>query len=67
LLLSDGIVEARAADGPMFGIGRTLEVVQAHHHEPPGEIIAALLHQVRKWSGSAQADDMTVIVIKVGG
>jgi PAS domain S-box-containing protein len=67
LLLSDGIVEARAADGPMFGIGRTLEVVQAHRHEPPGEIITTLLHQVRKWSGSAQGDDMTAIVIKVGG
>jgi phosphoserine phosphatase len=67
LLLSDGIVEAHVRDGPLFGIGRTLEVVQAHRHEPPGEIIAALLHQVRKWSGCAQADDMTVIVIKVGG
>jgi sigma-B regulation protein RsbU (phosphoserine phosphatase) len=29
LLLSDGIVEARMRDGPLFGIGRTLEVVQA--------------------------------------
>jgi PAS domain S-box-containing protein len=67
LLLSDGIVEARVRDGRLFGIDRTLEVVQAHRHEPPGEIIAALLHQVRKWSGSAQADDMTAIVIKVGG
>jgi serine phosphatase RsbU (regulator of sigma subunit) len=66
-LLSDGIVEAPAGDGPPFGIGRTLEVVRAHRHEPPGEIIAALMHQVREWSGSAQADDMTAIVIKVGG
>jgi PAS domain S-box-containing protein len=66
-LLSDGIVEASAGDGPLFGIGRTLEVVRAHRHEPPGEIIAALMHQVREWSGSAQADDMTAIIIKVGG
>ena len=66
-LLSDGIVEAPAGDGPQFGIGRALEVVRAHRHEPPGEIIAALMHQVREWSGSAQADDMTAIVIKVGG
>ena len=49
-----------------FGIGRTLKVAQACRHEPPGEIIAALMHQVREWSGSAQADDMTAIVIKVG-
>jgi serine phosphatase RsbU (regulator of sigma subunit) len=66
-LLSDGIVEAPAGDGPLFGMGRTLEVVRAHRHEPPGDIIAALMHQVREWSGSAQADDRTAIVIKVGG
>jgi PAS domain S-box-containing protein len=66
-LLSDGIVEAPAGDGPLFGIGRTLELVRAHRHEPPGEILAALLHEVREWSGSVQTDDMTAIVIKVGG
>jgi serine phosphatase RsbU (regulator of sigma subunit) len=66
-LLSDGIIEATSRDGLQFGIGRTLKVVQARRHEPPGEIIAALMHQVREWSGSAQADDMTAIVIKVGG
>jgi serine phosphatase RsbU (regulator of sigma subunit) len=65
-LLSDGIVEAGAGDGPLFGIGRTLEVVRAHRHEPPGEIIAALMHQVREWSQSAQPDDMTAIVLKTG-
>jgi sigma-B regulation protein RsbU (phosphoserine phosphatase) len=66
-LLSDGIVEAPAGDGPLFGIGRTLEVVRAHRHERPGEIIAALMHQVREWSRCSQTDDMTAIVIKVGG
>src|SRR5262249_15506238 len=66
-LLSDGITEAHSGPGSLFGIGRALEVVRTHRREPPGEIIAALLHQVREWSGSAQADDMTAIVIKVGG
>src|SRR5262249_25409153 len=67
LLLSDGIVEAPARDGPLFGIERTLEVVRAHRHEPPREIIAALLREVRESSRSAQSDDMTAIVIKVEG
>jgi serine phosphatase RsbU (regulator of sigma subunit) len=66
-LLSDGIVEASSGAGSPFGIGRALEVIRAHRHEEPGEIIAALLHHVREWSGSAQVDDMTAIVIKVGG
>src|SRR5262249_30232109 len=66
-LLSDGIVEAHAGDGPLFGIGRTLEVPGTHRHEPPADIVAALMQEVREWSGSAPADDMTAIVIKVGG
>jgi PAS domain S-box-containing protein len=66
-LLSDGIVEASPGDGPLFGMERTLKVVRAHRHQPAGEIITALLRHVREWAGSAQADDMTAIVIKVGG
>lgn len=66
-MFSDGIVEAHSGAGSLFGVGRALEVVRAHRHEPPDEIIAALLDQVCKWSESAQQDDMTAIVIKVGG
>jgi serine phosphatase RsbU (regulator of sigma subunit) len=66
-LLSDGIIEAPMGDGPQFSIGRTLEVVREHRQEPASEIIAALMHQVREWSQSTQADDMTAIIIKVGG
>jgi PAS domain S-box-containing protein len=65
-LLSDGIIEAPMGDGPQFGIGRTLEVVRAHRHKSPGEIIATLMYQVREWSRSTQVDDMTAIIIKVG-
>jgi serine phosphatase RsbU (regulator of sigma subunit) len=67
LLLSDGIVEARSGDGRPFGIGRTLKVVQARRHEPPADIIAALVQEVRAWSGGALADDMTAIILKTGG
>ncbi len=63
--LSDGIVEAASGTGAAFGICRALEVVGERRHEPPGEIVAALLSQVREWSQSAPADDMTAVVIKV--
>jgi len=67
-LLSDGIVEAPSGDGSLFGIARALEVVRAHRHHSPDELIAALLHQVRGWSESAQqVDDITAMIIKVGG
>src|SRR5262249_33051275 len=63
LLRSGGIVEAPSEAGSHFGIGRALEVVRAHRHLPPGDIIAALMHQVCEWSQSAPEDDMTAIVI----
>jgi serine phosphatase RsbU (regulator of sigma subunit) len=66
-LLSDGIVEAPSADGSPFNLDRALNVVRAHRDYPPGELIAALLNQVREWSQSALADDMTAVVIKVQG
>ncbi|MCI0379167.1 MAG: SpoIIE family protein phosphatase [Gemmataceae bacterium] len=66
-LLSDGIVEAPSGAGALFGIDRVHDVVRVHRHEPPGEIIAALFHQVREWSPGVQEDDMTAIVIEVGG
>src|SRR5262249_1090507 len=57
ILLSDGIVEARSGDRRQFGIGRALEVVRAHRHDPSGDVIAALVEEVRAWShGSRQAD-----------
>ena len=66
-LLSDGIVEATSGDGPQFGIGRALEVVRAHRHEPPGDIVAALVQEVRAWSQGRPADDMTAIVMTNSG
>jgi serine phosphatase RsbU (regulator of sigma subunit) len=67
LLLSDGIVEARSSDGPQFGIGRALKVVQALRHERPADIVAALAHEVRAWSEGAPADDMAAIILQTRG
>jgi sigma-B regulation protein RsbU (phosphoserine phosphatase) len=67
LLLSDGIIEATSGAGPQFGIERALEVVRADRHEPAGDIVAALVQEVRAWSQSPPTDDMTVIVMKTAG
>ncbi len=42
LLLTDGLVEAVAADKQRFGVGRALETIQEHRERPAAEIIAAL-------------------------
>ena len=64
LLLTDGVVEAFAPGGGVFGSDRALEVARRHRHEPPDAVAAALLGAVREFSGPAQADDQTVVVIR---
>jgi serine phosphatase RsbU (regulator of sigma subunit) len=65
LLLTDGIVEARAVDGEMFGIERVHHLMQTHHDCSAREALNALFAAVRGFCGpSAQPDDMTAVVIK---
>ena len=64
LLLTDGIVEAFAPDGGVFGSDRALEVAVRHRHEPAAAVAEALLGAVEAFCGPAQADDQTAVVIK---
>jgi PAS domain S-box-containing protein len=66
-LHTDGVVEALAPDGALFGKERALRLVRRHHGEKPEAIIGALLDGVREFCGGVPTDDMTAIVIKVGG
>jgi sigma-B regulation protein RsbU (phosphoserine phosphatase) len=65
LLLTDGIMEACSPGGPLFGTERALSCVRAHRARPSGEIVAALLDEVRAFSGDRQIDDRTAVVLKV--
>src|SRR5262249_41214360 len=62
-LFTDGVVEAFSADGTPFGLERALDLVRAHRRETPGEIVEALFHAVREFSGDIQTDDMTAVII----
>ncbi len=65
LLLTDGVVEAQAADDELFGMARVLDVVRAHLHRPSRTIVDTLYGAVREFCGAqTQLDDITVIVIK---
>jgi len=67
LLLTDGIMEAMAPAGSLFGIERTLEVVRANRHRAAKEIVQALAREVDEFTQfQRQLDDITAIVIKVG-
>jgi serine phosphatase RsbU (regulator of sigma subunit)/PAS domain-containing protein len=65
LLLTDGLVEARAPDGTTFGMERALEIIRVYREDPPAQIVTNLYHAVRAFSRSTpQTDDMTVVLIR---
>lgn len=64
-LLTDGIPEAGAPAGELFGIDRALDVIRTHRRRTPDQILEALARTVRDFSGGRDPmDDMTAIVIK---
>ena len=65
-VLTDGILEAQAADETQFGIDRTLALIRAHHHRPAREIIEILHRAVLDFSDHHRlADDVTAVIVKV--
>lgn len=66
LLISDGILEAPSAHQELFGLERTIRVVQQQRERPAREIAEALCDAALAYSRPAPpTDDMTVVVIKV--
>ncbi len=66
VLITDGVLEAQAADGTYFGQERTLQTVRANRHRPAREILDALYHDVRDFSKDDKIlDDVTAVVLKV--
>jgi PAS domain S-box-containing protein len=66
VLLTDGVVEARAPDGAVFGTRRALELVRVFRRSPAREIVENLYYAVRAFAqNQPQYDDITATVIKV--
>jgi serine phosphatase RsbU (regulator of sigma subunit) len=66
LLVTDGVLEARAADGTFYGQERMLQIVRANRHRPAREILDTLCNDVRDFSKDGKiVDDVTAVVIKV--
>ena len=67
LLVSDGVTEARSVEGEMFGMGR-LRHALARPESSPGNLVSHLLGDLRAFTaGEAQADDITIMALGVGG
>lgn len=66
LLGTDGIWEARNADGEMFGKEAMYEILKQHKDDDAATILAKISSALSEFQkGAAVEDDVTVIVIKV--
>ncbi len=66
MLVTDGIVEARAPDGTGFGPQRPLDLVQVYRAATARQIVANLYYAVRAFSQDLpQYDDITAAIVKV--
>jgi phosphoserine phosphatase RsbU/P len=63
-IYTDGITEAFNANDEEFGEGRLVEALQTHRTLAPGDLVAAIYDEVRRFSPEEQRDDMTVIVAR---
>ena len=62
---SDGITDARNEDGEMFGLGRLLQLVDAHVNQSASEIVDAIFQALAAFEAEgAQDDDQTLMVLK---
>jgi serine phosphatase RsbU (regulator of sigma subunit) len=64
-MLTDGAAEAQDRDGAFFETERVLRVIAEARHRSSAQIVESLRVAVDAFSqGSAQADDITVVVCK---
>ncbi len=63
-LYTDGLIETRNGEVE-YGIERTIKFIKAYSHLPGAILINNLLEEVNNFSsGSGQADDLTLMIIK---
>lgn len=67
VVYSDGLIEPENVYGEEFGITRLEDVAIRHQQSSTDSMVSALLLSAEEWAGTAeQADDMTVIVARLG-
>jgi serine phosphatase RsbU (regulator of sigma subunit) len=65
---TDGVIEARNAQGEWFGLTGLERALRAHAERAPDEIATAIVDAVKAhMAGQPLSDDTTVVVLKVGG
>jgi serine phosphatase RsbU (regulator of sigma subunit) len=62
VIYTDGVTEATNDLGEEFGQEHLLQTIQAGRQARPSDLVETILAAVRTFSGSAQADDVTLVV-----
>ncbi len=63
MLYTDGITDARNAQGERFGPGRLRQILEDHRKTSSGEILAGLTRKLEEFQGPTHADDMAVLAL----
>jgi serine phosphatase RsbU (regulator of sigma subunit) len=66
LLYTDGVTEARTADGELFGLDRLVDLLEreAASEQPPEEILRRLVRAVLEYEPGGLRDDATLLLIQ---
>ena len=69
LLYTDGVTEARAADGEMFGLGRLTDLLEqeAASERPPEEMLRRLVRALLEHQPEGLRDDATLLLVQWTG
>jgi sigma-B regulation protein RsbU (phosphoserine phosphatase) len=66
LIFTDGVTEARRADGELLGDERLRALFAANARRSPRELLEAVRDGVRAWTGgAANDDDLTLVALRL--
>jgi hypothetical protein len=65
VMFTDGVVESFNAQGYEFGEEQLVDLVRHQTNESAASLLESLVEAVRRHSGPAQSDDLTLVVARV--
>lgn len=67
VFFTDGFIEAKAADGEVFGQHRLAEKIQSLSGLPSESLVPALVEEVERYAAGKLDDDLTMLVVEFQG